>query len=111
MAYYQITKNAKGLLVAKIQVSGKDPDTGKAKLYVKRVYNTDNLTESKFRKKVDLLSAEMERDVQLAYLNAETQIHTRILTFTELIAEWKKTIRATRSVNYYTRICEVERRF
>ena len=40
MAYYQITKNAKGLLVAKIQVSGKDPDTGKAKLYVKRVYNT-----------------------------------------------------------------------
>ena len=111
MAYYQITKNAKGLLVAKIQVSGKDPDTGKAKLYVKRVYNTDNLTEFKFRKKVDLLSAEMERDVQLAYLNAETQIHTRILTFTELIAEWKKTIRATRSVNYYTRICEVERRF
>ena len=37
MAYYQITKNAKGLLVAKIQVSGKDPDTGKAKLYVRMV--------------------------------------------------------------------------
>ena len=111
MAYYQINKNAKGLLVAKIQVSGKNPDNGKAKLYVKRIYNTDNLTEAKFRKKVDLIAAEMERDVQQAYQNAETEIHTRVLTFPELMEEWKKTIRATRSINYYTKICDVEKRF
>ncbi len=45
MAYYQINKNAKGLLVAKIQVSGKNPDNGKAKLYVKRIYNIPDTQE------------------------------------------------------------------
>ena len=45
MAYFKITPNKKGELQAKIQVSGKDLSTGKNKLFVKRVYNTDGLTE------------------------------------------------------------------
>ena len=108
MAYFQITKNSKGVLVAKIQISGKDPDSGKSKLYVKRIYNTDNLTEAKFRKLVSLNAAELERDIQNAYENTDRDIHTRILTFTELMQEWKSMIKATRSANYYEKICLTE---
>lgn len=111
MAYYQISRNAQGMLVAKVQVCGKDPDTGKTKLYVKRFYNTENLTEAKFRKHMDLLSAEMERDITVVYQNAEREIRTRVLTFPELMQEWKTTIKANYSVNYYERACEVEKRF
>lgn len=111
MAYFQITKNSKGVLVAKIQISGKDPDSGKSKLYVKRIYNTDNLTEAKFRKLVGLNAAELERDIQNAYENTDRDIHTRILTFTELMQEWKSMIKATRSANYYEKICDTEKKF
>lgn len=52
MAYFKITPNKKGELQAKIQVSGKDLSTGKNKLFVKRVYNNDGLTEAKSRKQV-----------------------------------------------------------
>ncbi len=51
MAYFKITPNKKGELQAKIQVSGKDLSSGKNKLFVKRVYNTDGLTEAKFKNK------------------------------------------------------------
>ena len=52
MAYFKITANKKGELVAKIQVLTKDFETGKNKLVVKRVYNEENLTEAKFRKQI-----------------------------------------------------------
>ena len=45
MAYYKIEKNKKGKLRAKIQVSCKDYSTGKAKLFTKTIYNTDNFKE------------------------------------------------------------------
>lgn len=67
MAYFKITKNSEGMLVAKVQISGKEPGTGKTKLYVKRFYNTDNLSEAKFRKQVDLLAAQLEREINIAY--------------------------------------------
>ncbi|MCX4363875.1 MAG: hypothetical protein OSJ74_10940 [Clostridia bacterium] len=56
MAYFKITPNKKGELQAKIQVSGKDLSTGKNKLFVKRVYNNDGLTEAKFINHVDKVS-------------------------------------------------------
>lgn len=111
MAYFQITKNSKGMLVAKVQISGKDPDTGKHKLFVKRFYNTDNLSEAKFRKQVSLLAAEMERDISVSYQNYETHIHTKVLSFPELMNEWKATIKANYSVNYYEHVCEIEKKF
>lgn len=50
MAYYKITTDKKGNLKAKIQVYGNDLDSGGKRLYTKTVYNTDGLTESKFKK-------------------------------------------------------------
>ena len=111
MAYFQISRNAKGELVAKVQVSCKNPDNGKSKLYVKRYYNTENLSEPKFRKHVELLALELERDLNLAYQNAESELHTGVLTFSELMKEWKETVRLNHSVNYYEHVCEVEKRF
>lgn len=37
MAYFQISRNAKGELVAKVQVSCKNPDNGKSKLYARDI--------------------------------------------------------------------------
>lgn len=110
MAYFKITKNSEGKLVAKVQISGKEPGTGKTKLYVKRFYNTDNLSEAKFRKQVDLLAAQLEREINIAYQNSE-QIYTKVLTFSELMSEWKATVKANQSLNYYMRVCETEKRF
>lgn len=53
MASIKITRNKKGELQAKIQAVGKDVSTGERKLFTRRVYNTDNLTEAKFKKLVD----------------------------------------------------------
>ena len=61
MAYFKITQNKKGELQAKIQVSGKDLSTGKSKVFTKRVYNTDELTEAKFRKQVERLPSPLKR--------------------------------------------------
>ena len=67
MAYFKITRNSEGKLVAKVQISGKEPGTGKTKLYVKRFYNIDNLSAAKFRKQVDMLAAQLEREINIAY--------------------------------------------
>ena len=39
MAHYDIKRNKKGELQARIQVSGKDVTTGKSKIFPKTVYN------------------------------------------------------------------------
>ncbi len=113
MAYFKITQNKKGVLQAKIQVSGKDI-TGKSKLFVKRLYNTDGLTEAKFRKQVERLSLEFEEEVAKSCREEKEKVRserTRVLTFSELMNEWKLRIKADLSVNYYERAEEVERRF
>lgn len=111
MAYFKITPNKKGELQAKIQVSGKDLSTDKNKLFVKRVYNTDNLTEAKFRKQVEKLSIEFEEEVAKAYQEETTQLRSKVLTFSELMKEWKANIKANLSISYYLRAQEVEKRF
>lgn len=85
MAYFKITQNKKGLLQAKIQVSGKDIKTGKNKLYTKRVYNDDGLSDAKFRKYVEKCSIEFEEEVARAYREGTVAITARVLTFPELM--------------------------
>ncbi len=111
MAYFKITANKKGELQAKIQVSGKDLSTGKNKVFVKRVYNTDGLTEAKFRKQVEKLSIEYEEDVANAYQEETTMLRSTVLTFSELMTEWKANIKANLSINYYERADTVDKLF
>lgn len=111
MAYFKITQNKKGLQQAKIQVSGKDIKTGKNKLYTKRVYNDDGLSDAKFRKYVEKCSIEFEEDVARAYREGTAAVTARVLTFTELMKEWKAHVLADLSVNYYNRAVDTENKF
>lgn len=113
MAYFKITQSKKGELQAKIQVSGKD-STGKSKLFVKRLYNTDGLTEAKFRKQVERFALDFEEEVAKASREVHDVVQEerkRVLTFTELMTEWKAHVKLDLSVNYFERAEEVERRF
>ena len=67
MAYIQYRKTKKGILVARIQVSGKDPETGEFKVYPKNIQNDEGLTEAKFKKKITILAAEFENEVANVY--------------------------------------------
>ncbi len=67
MASFTITESKKGVLQAKIQVNGKDTATGKRKTFVKRIYNTNGLTEAKFRKQAEKLSIAFEEEIATAY--------------------------------------------
>ena len=111
MASFTITESKKGVLQAKIQVNGKDAETGKRKTFVKRIYNTDGLTEAKFRKQAEKLSIAFEEEIAAAYQQATTDVRSRILTFSELMAEWKAHIKANLSINYLERAEQVERLF
>ena len=94
MAYFKITQSKKGELQAKIQVCGKDLSTGKSKVFTKRVYNTDELTEAKFRKQVEKTAIAFEEEVSRAYQDGKTQLRSKVLTFSELMQEWKANIKA-----------------
>lgn len=111
MAYFKITPNKNGRLQARIQVSGKDINTGKSKLFVKTIYNDNNLTEAKFRKLVEKESIAFEEDVQSAYEMHTEMLRTKVLTFSELLKEWKDFVKTNHSINYYARICELEKTF
>ena len=97
MAHYDIKRNKKGELQARIQVSGKDVTTGKSKIFPKTVYNEQNLTESKFRKYVERAAIEFEDEVKTAYLEQTTALSNKVLTFAELMKEWKKNIRSQKN--------------
>lgn len=113
MAYYKITQKKDGTLKAKIQISGKDPATGESKLFVKSIYNDEGLTEAKFRKFVERQSLAFEDEI--AELAAQAVVPTndrsRVLTFTELMAEWRASIQANLSQNYFEHAGLVEEKF
>lgn len=111
MAYYKISSYKDGRLKAKIQATGKDPQTGQTKLYVKTVVNTSGLTEAKFKKLVEKESIAFEEEVKKAYSEQREQIRTRILTFPQLMQEWKENIRINLSISYYERAESVEEKF
>lgn len=112
MAYFKIEKNKKGELQAKIQVSGKDPLTDKNKIFVKRIYNENGLTEAKFHKQVEKIAIEFEDEVAKAYGTAQILTNSqRVLSFAELMTEWQATIKADLSMNYYARAKDTGERF
>ena len=93
MAYYKITKDKKGNLVAKMQAYGKDLTTGEKKIYTKRFYNENGLTEAKFKKFLDKESIAFEEELERAYREHDVSVKARVLTFHELMAEWKEKIK------------------
>jgi len=111
MAYFKISSLKNGTLKAKIQALGKDTATGKQKLFVKSIVNTDGLTEAKFRKFVEREAIAFEESLKKAFDDQVTKVRTRILTFPELMAEWKSTIKATLSLSYYEKAVDVEQKF
>lgn len=111
MAYYKINKNAKGELVAKMQAYGRDLTTGAKKLYVKRIYNENGLTEAKFKKFLEREAIAFEEELERAYREHDVSAKTKVLTFHELIAEWKESIKANLSISYYERVKEIEKKF
>ena len=111
MAYIKFSKTKKGVLVARIQISGKDPQTGEHKIYPKNIQNEDGLSEAKFKKKINLLAAELEQQIADDYKNKTNHIHTGILTFSQLAKEWISGIIAHQSHNYYLRASNVCKTF
>ena len=111
MAYVNYTTSKRGVLVARIHVSGKDPKTNENKVFTQRVYNEDGLTEVKFKKKVNLIAAEMEQQVIRDYEDHVETIHTAVLTFPQLAEEWIATIDANLSHSYYLRAVDATERF
>ncbi|MCM1368222.1 MAG: site-specific integrase [Roseburia sp.] len=111
MAYFKITQNKKGKQQAKIQVSGKDIATGKNKLYTKRVYNDDGLSEAKFRKFVEKCAIEFEEDVARAYREGTAAVLARVLTFPELMNEWMAHVKSDFSISYYGRADTARKKF
>lgn len=113
MAYSKITTNKRGVLQAKIQAYGLDPMTGKSKLYVKTVHNTDNLSEAKFKKYVAKAEIEFEESIKLTGKTSaiEKTSTDGVLTFTQLVKEWKSSVLKTLSKGYYSHICNTEKLF
>ena len=111
MAYFKIETDRKGRLKARIQVSGKDYETGKAKIFIKKVYNDDNLTEAKFRKQVDKIALAYEDEVLRAYDEQKSVVSNKVLTFSELADEWVQTVKSNLSYNYYLHARDVTKRF
>ena len=111
MAHTKIETGKDGVLKAKIQVYGRDFSTGERRLFSKRIYNSDNLTESKFRKYVEKEAMAFEATVTKASEEQLVSVQTHVLTFNELFQEWLANIRANYSLGYYRRAKDVERVF
>lgn len=111
MAHFTISTNKNGDFVARIFVSGKDSRTGEPKQYTKRLYNDENLSESKFRKLAEKSAILFEEEVSRAYEEEREIKRNKVLTFAELMKEWKASIKASYSVCYYERALDTELRF
>lgn len=111
MAFFNITTSKKGVLQAKIQASGKDTDTDKNKLFTKRVYNTENLSEAKFRRFVEKAAIEFEEEVKSAYERKTKNLKSKVLTYSELMEEWLEKIKNNLSLSYYIRAKSIDKKF
>jgi len=114
LAYFKIEEDKKGRLKARIQVSGKDAQTGKTKVFVKRVYNNDGLTPAKFKKQVEKFAMEFSEELARSFQenqNVNSNMRNKVLTVRELADEWIEHIRNNLSISYYLRAKEVLRKF
>lgn len=107
MAYIKYSTTKKGVLVARVQIYGKDPTTGQPKLFPKSFRNEEGLTEAKFKKKIQKLALEMEEQIATDYKDQMAYVHTGVLSFYQLAQEWIATINAHQSHNYYLRATDV----
>lgn len=82
-------------------------------MYVKTVHNTDNLSEAKFKKYVAKAEIEFEESIKLTGKTSEIEKTSTdgVLTFTQLVKEWKTSVLQNLSRNYYGRICVTEKLF
>lgn len=111
MASIKYNLNRKGELSAKIQVCSKDLVSGEKKFYYKRVNNEDNLTELKFKKKVERIAYLYENEVVDAFENRVETRRNKILSFEELSNEWIDNVKSNLSINYYNRAIDTQKRF
>ncbi len=111
MAYYKITTNQKGKLVAKVQVYTKDIETGKNKIVTKRIYNEENLSEAKFKKQVEKFSLEFEENLADAYEQKTNQIKNNVLSFPQLAQEFVANIEKNYSQCYLIRASKIVKLF
>ena len=110
MAHWHIETKKNGILAGKIQVSGKDFETGKHRLFCKRIYNLGNLTPAKFGKAVEYEAVKFEQEIQQGICFFE-QNRKRILTFEEIAEEWLNYLKENLSFNYYRRAKETVKLF
>ena len=111
MAYIKIEKGKNGILRARIQVSGRDSTSNDYKLFSKKIYNDTDLTEAKFRKRVEKEALLFEEEVKNSFIEEREIIHNHILTFSELASEWIKTVEFGLSKNYVLRSKDVIEKF
>ena len=111
MAYFKIETDKSGKLKARIQVYGKDGVTGKAKIFTKKIYNSENLTEPKFRKQVEKTALAFEDEVAKAIVDQKSPIRESVPTFSELAEEWLQNIKNGLSLSYYLRATDCIKRF
>lgn len=93
------------------ELYGNDLDSGGKRLYTKTVYNTDGLTESKFKKSVDRISVEFEASIEDSYRSGTTSVMNGVLTFSQLSNEWITALENNLSESYYLRAVEVKEKF
>ena len=105
MAHWHIETKKNGMIVGKIQVSGKDFQTGRHRLFCKRVYNDKHLTLAKFRKVVERAAIDYEEEVQRS-ASFFQQNRKRVLSFAEIAEEWLDYLKENLSHNYYVRAKE-----
>ena len=110
MAHWHIETKKNGMIAGKIQVSGKDFETGKHRLFCKRIYNVNGLTLAKFKKVVEYEAINYETEIRCARSLFEKN-RKRILTFKELAEEWLHFLKENLSFNYYTRAKETIKLF
>lgn len=110
MAHWHFETKKNGMLVGKIQVSGKDFATGKHRLFCKRVYNENNLTLAKFKRIVERSAINYEEEIRQGKSNFQ-KYKMRILTFAEIAGEWLEQLNQNYSISYYIRAKETVKVF
>lgn len=110
MAHWHLETKKNGMLVGKIQVSGKDYATGKHRLFCKRIYNEENLTLAKFQTVVERAALNYEEEVHQAAIFFQKN-RKRALSFVEVAEEWLNYLKENLSINYYIRAKDTVKRF
>ena len=110
MAHWHLETKKNGILVGKIQVSCKDYETGKYRLFCKRIYNEENLTLAKFQKIVERAALNYEEEVHRAAIFFQKN-RKRTLSFAEVAEEWLNYLKENLSINYYIKAKDTVKRF